>query len=162
MRHSQGLVQGHLTLQACAAVDCPCMSFCLSFCWMHLLHGWLTEAAHSPSLAAEVALASGELEEEQLPLAQKARALATALPAGYWQALATTFLLYLARFDVAFITVHASTVGEVAGPGLGQTSLATTQVQLACCAALTVGHAAWALDACSGLSSGPPAGLPGR
>ncbi len=56
-------------------------------------------------------LNSGELyEEERLTLAQKARALATALPAGYWQALATTSLLFLARFDVAFITIRASQV----------------------------------------------------
>ncbi|KAL4445338.1 hypothetical protein ABPG77_011163 [Micractinium sp. CCAP 211/92] len=56
-------------------------------------------------------LNSGEMkEEERLTLAQKARALATALPAGYWQALATTSLLFLARFDVAFITVRASQV----------------------------------------------------
>ncbi|KAL4428062.1 hypothetical protein ABPG75_002151 [Micractinium tetrahymenae] len=67
-------------------------------------------AADAARRQREVALASGELEEERLTLAQKAKALATALPAGYWQALATTFLLYLARFDVAFITVHASTV----------------------------------------------------
>lgn len=114
-----------------------------------------------PSLAAEIALASGELEEERLTLAQKAQALATALPAGYWQALATTFLLYLARFDVAFITVHASTVGGVSGPGPGPW-FASTQALPACSAVLTKGWPAaptQALGACSATLHSPP-GLP--
>ncbi|KAL4428064.1 hypothetical protein ABPG75_002153 [Micractinium tetrahymenae] len=59
---------------------------------------------------AEGSLASGELEEDRLSLGSRALALATALPAGYWQALAATFLLYLGRFDFAFIIVRASQV----------------------------------------------------
>lgn len=47
---------------------------------------------------------------ERLSLAGRARVFLTALPAGYWQALATTCLLYLGRFDFAFITVRASQV----------------------------------------------------
>jgi hypothetical protein len=45
-----------------------------------------------------------------LGLRERAAALLHALPSGYWQALAATAVLYLARFDTAFITVHASSV----------------------------------------------------
>lgn len=58
------------------------------------------------------AIASGTIDDDEaaLSLAGKARALLAAMPGAYWQALATTFILYMARFDVAFITVHASSV----------------------------------------------------
>lgn len=44
----------------------------------------------------------------------KAAALRDAFPAAYWQALAVVMALYLARFDVAFITLHASAVMDKA------------------------------------------------
>ncbi|EFN58148.1 hypothetical protein CHLNCDRAFT_141928 [Chlorella variabilis] len=44
----------------------------------------------------------------------KARAFLGALPRGYYQALFTMCILYLARFDVAFITVHAGSVMDKA------------------------------------------------
>jgi hypothetical protein len=53
-------------------------------------------------------------EGEDLSLLAKARMLAGALPSGYYQALAVMSVLYMARFDVAFITVHASAVSESA------------------------------------------------
>ena len=64
-----------------------------------------------PHAATARAAGGGEGEGvAALSLSDKARVLWTALPRGYWQALATTCILYLARFDVAFITVHASSV----------------------------------------------------
>ena len=66
---------------------------------------------HMPHAATARAAGGGEGEGvAALSLSDKARVLWTALPRGYWQALATTCILYLARFDVAFITVHASSV----------------------------------------------------
>ena len=53
--------------------------------------------------------ASG-VEEVQLSLGQKARALVKALQPAYWQALIVVSLLYFARFDASFITLRARTV----------------------------------------------------
>lgn len=49
-------------------------------------------------------------QEQKLTLAQKAKALAGALPPAYWQALSVVGLLYFARFDASFITLRAKTV----------------------------------------------------
>ena len=50
------------------------------------------------------------MEEVQLSLGQKARALVKALQPAYWQALIVVSLLYFARFDASFITLRARTV----------------------------------------------------
>ena len=49
---------------------------------------------------------------DEVPLTpwEKAQAVVASLRAPYWQTLATLCLLYAARFDVAFITIHAAEV----------------------------------------------------
>lgn len=53
-------------------------------------------------------------DEVQLGLVDKAQVLASALPRGYWQALTFACVLFAARFDVAFITMHAKEVMDPA------------------------------------------------
>ncbi|PSC70904.1 MFS transporter [Micractinium conductrix] len=73
------------------------------------------KAAASACREQATARAAGEREGvAALSPADKARLLWAALPRGYWQALATTCIIYLGRFDVAFITVHASSVMDPA------------------------------------------------
>ncbi len=50
------------------------------------------------------------MEEVQLSLMQKGKALVGALQPAYWQALIVVSLLYFARFDASFITLRARTV----------------------------------------------------
>lgn len=62
------------------------------------------------ALAEAKAAASGGVEEVQLSLMQKGKALVGALQPAYWQALIVVSLLYFARFDASFITLRARTV----------------------------------------------------
>ncbi|KAI7836300.1 hypothetical protein COHA_009808 [Chlorella ohadii] len=66
--------------------------------------------------AAERAELTRTMDEQDagMTLGDKARALKDAFPPAYWQALAVVMALYLARFDVAFITLHASAVMDKA------------------------------------------------
>ena len=62
------------------------------------------------ALAEAKAAAAGGVEEVQLSLMQKGKALVGALQPAYWQALIVVSLLYFARFDASFITLRARTV----------------------------------------------------
>ena len=58
-------------------------------------------------------LLGGKKKEDALAgksLADKARALGSALTPAYWQALVVVSLLYFARFDASFITLRAKQV----------------------------------------------------
>lgn len=52
-----------------------------------------------------------------LPLLGKARLLLVALPAAYWQALAVVAILYMARFDVAWLNLRAAQVHACCAAG---------------------------------------------
>lgn len=69
--------------------------------------GGRSSAGSSPSPSTADPAAD---EGERVGLLQKAAALLRVLPPSYWQALCVACLLWLAKFDVAFRTVHAASV----------------------------------------------------
>ncbi len=69
---------------------------------------------HSPPCTILAAESSDGKDNIKLGPVGKARAFLCALPPSYWQALLTVCLLYVARFDVCFVTLHARMVGPAA------------------------------------------------
>lgn len=101
-----------------AAAERPCL--CAAACAEHTTSSSRGLLFTPPCLPAAVESQTMDEEWELSPL-QKTRAVVAAFPPAYYQALGVVMLLYLARFDVAFITVHASTVRPQGAPGWRQT-----------------------------------------